>query len=414
MRIDWRRPDVLVLDDVFDDTELATLSDVVASLSFDPQAFGRGMAPGRSRERAQVDSVEVANILWWHLAEHVSPLTRWFEGRAHGIRLDPELECWVPSECNTRSRFYRYQLGADFREHEDEAWRPTENVRSFLTVLVYLPTAQPCVGGETVIDGEVVSVEPGRVVVFPHDLLHEGRPVESGQKLVLRNDVIGIGVSGDDAHDWLAAGLSPAQVAAVADRTGWSHMDTVKLLTSEFEDIGIGAAKELLYAIRGREFRQGQNDVMVAFAYVMTLPSGVSAREIDAFEEKTGFGLKLQALTRADRYEDFDAALDRLDPDELAVRELSIEEARQLAVDVVAGWSADMALMDEHTSEYDFGWTFVAQSPAYVESGDPLDMVVGHGPIVVDRFTGALWETGSVDHDWLNAYRETGDPTATR
>ena len=58
-----------------------------------------------------------------------------------------------------------------------------------LTVLVYLP-AGGCDGGETVIDGETVPVADGRVVVFDHGLLHEGKPVERGEKLVLRNDIV--------------------------------------------------------------------------------------------------------------------------------------------------------------------------------------------------------------------------------
>ena len=136
MEIDWRRPDVLVLDDVFGDDETAILTELANSLSFEEQELGRGMTPSRSRQRAQAESAEVANILWWHLAEYIGPLSRWFDGRYHGIRLEPALEHWVPSECNVRSRFYRYGVGADFREHEDEAWRPKPNVRSFLTVLV--------------------------------------------------------------------------------------------------------------------------------------------------------------------------------------------------------------------------------------------------------------------------------------
>lgn len=45
-------------------------------------------------------------------------------------------------------------------------------------------------GGETVIDGEVVPVVDGRIVLFEHSLLHEGRPVERGAKIVLRNDIV--------------------------------------------------------------------------------------------------------------------------------------------------------------------------------------------------------------------------------
>ncbi len=58
-----------------------------------------------------------------------------------------------------------------------------------LTVLVYLP-AGGCLGGATAIDGEVVPVKDWRTVVFDHRLLHEGTAVESGRKLVLRNDIV--------------------------------------------------------------------------------------------------------------------------------------------------------------------------------------------------------------------------------
>lgn len=144
MRIEWRRPDVLVLDDVFDETEIEILTSVASTSAFEEQELGRGIGASRSRERAQVESAEVANILWWHLAEHVRPLSRWFEGQQHGISVYPGLEDWVPYACNERSRIYRYGLGADFREHEDEAWRPKRSVRSFLTVLVYMPTEERC------------------------------------------------------------------------------------------------------------------------------------------------------------------------------------------------------------------------------------------------------------------------------
>jgi len=59
-----------------------------------------------------------------------------------------------------------------------------------LTLLLYLPVGG-CEGGETVIDGETVAVVDGRIVLFEHGLRHEGKPVERGQKLVLRNDVVG-------------------------------------------------------------------------------------------------------------------------------------------------------------------------------------------------------------------------------
>jgi predicted 2-oxoglutarate/Fe(II)-dependent dioxygenase YbiX len=81
--------------------------------------------------------------------------------------------------------------GDRFAPHVDEAFRPAAMKRTFLTLLLYLPTGEPCLGGETVVDGEVVSVTPGRTVLFDHRLVHEGRPVEDGVKIVLRNDIVG-------------------------------------------------------------------------------------------------------------------------------------------------------------------------------------------------------------------------------
>ena len=46
-------------------------------------------------------------------------------------------------------------------------------------------------GGETVLDGGP-SVRPtlGGALLFPHGWPHEGRPVRSGRKVVLRTDVM--------------------------------------------------------------------------------------------------------------------------------------------------------------------------------------------------------------------------------
>ncbi len=412
MEIDWRRHDILVLDDVFDEDELSLMHKVVDSLDFEDQELGRGMVPARSRERAQAESPEIAYALWWHLAEFVKPMTKWFEGRHNGIRLQPELEHWVPFECNTRSRFYRYRPGADFREHEDEAWRPTPSVRSFLTVLVYLPTDERCVGGQTVVDGEVVLAKPGRVVVFPHDLLHEGRPVESGQKLVLRNDVIAVGVAGETAEKWREAGLTPPQEAAVAARSGLSEIDLQKHLIRRFDAVSLGDAQRLVFPIRGRSSRLAQNLQWTMFAYVASLGQNVTEEEAEEFDARTGFERKLQALVRAGRNAEVDAALDRIIENELAVREVTPKEARSLAEAEISTWKVEMALVSEHTTEHDFGWTFIAQSKAFVESGEFLDLAVGHGEIIVDRYTGAVWLTGSAPRDWLGAYRATGDPAS--
>lgn len=141
----------------------------------------------RSRKRAVVDDPAIAEVLWRTLAPAVGAIGEWFADPRR--QLEPSMDHWHAVGCNPRTRFYYYGLGGDFLLHEDEAWKPAAYVRSMLTILVYLPT-EACVGGETVIDGEVVKVEPWRVAIFDHRLKHEGKPVEGGTKLVLRNDVV--------------------------------------------------------------------------------------------------------------------------------------------------------------------------------------------------------------------------------
>lgn len=191
MKADWVRSDILVLDGALSDEALEQLIDIANNVVYEEQELGRGLAPHRARQRATTESAEINDLLWLVVRPHVNPIGKWFADGPGAPRTEPGLSQWIGSSCNPRSRFYRYSLGGNFSEHEDEPWKPNATTRSFLTVLVYLPINEPCIGGETVIDGEVVAVKPGRVVVFPHGLLHEGRPVERGEKLVLRNDIVG-------------------------------------------------------------------------------------------------------------------------------------------------------------------------------------------------------------------------------
>lgn len=182
----WHRPDVCVVDDLFTAEDIARLSAIARSVTYDQQ----GVSPQtlRPRGRAIVDDPSLAGMLWERASVIVSDLTKWF--RLLGPDdLDGPVEDWHPRGCNPVTRLYRYDIGASFPPHTDEPWRPDEWTRSILTMLLYLP-AGGCEGGETVVDGEVVPVVDGRMVLFRHSLLHEGRPVERGTKLVLRNDIV--------------------------------------------------------------------------------------------------------------------------------------------------------------------------------------------------------------------------------
>ena len=101
---------------------------------------------------------------------------------------------------NERWRFYRYSPGQTFKPHRDGAyarfdvWEESE-----LTFMIYLNDRMT--GGETRFYDSMehaldrrpyLSVEPkvGMALVFVHRIIHEGAVVVSGQKYVLRTDVI--------------------------------------------------------------------------------------------------------------------------------------------------------------------------------------------------------------------------------
>lgn len=91
-------------------------------------------------------------------------------------------------------RMYRYVPGQFFKPHKDGSF-DAGNSESEITALFYLNDAD---GGETVLmpygAGQAwahVAIAPkkGDLLLFEHNAWHEGRPVASGEKLVLRTDL---------------------------------------------------------------------------------------------------------------------------------------------------------------------------------------------------------------------------------
>lgn len=140
---------------------------------------GAQMRPDiRNNARLILDDATLSTSLWQQLQPFVpSPL---WKREAIGL--------------NERLRFYRYDVGQTFKPHYDGSFKRENGERSQITFMVYLN--DDCTGGETKFDlpyphGEV-SVQPqaGRALLFWHNLRHEGAPVWSGRKYVLRSDVM--------------------------------------------------------------------------------------------------------------------------------------------------------------------------------------------------------------------------------
>lgn len=101
---------------------------------------------------------------------------------------------WHLHAMNERFRYYRYDVGQTFRPHFDGCFSRDSQEASQLTFMVYLN--DDFTGGTTEFyynDGKPkASVQPkrGMALVFYHAQLHEGAPVTSGRKYVLRTDVM--------------------------------------------------------------------------------------------------------------------------------------------------------------------------------------------------------------------------------
>ena len=151
----------------------------------------------RINDRFQVEDPSFANLIWEKTAlqEFVSQrgIDRW-GGQVLGL--------------NPNIRVYRYKPGHCFNQHYDESNRilfgPGKMpAKTTWTLLIYLSA---CDGGETVFYPEgsgrkgdkapdPVSVEPeaGLGLLHRHGescLLHEGKVVTSGEKWVLRSDLV--------------------------------------------------------------------------------------------------------------------------------------------------------------------------------------------------------------------------------
>jgi predicted 2-oxoglutarate/Fe(II)-dependent dioxygenase YbiX len=99
---------------------------------------------------------------------------------------------WRLAGFNERFRYYRYDPGQKFDRHTDGYFERSNGERSQLTFMVYLNDGFE--GGTTNFHHvrPVLRVKPvaGMALVFRHRVLHEGAPILSGRKYVLRTDVM--------------------------------------------------------------------------------------------------------------------------------------------------------------------------------------------------------------------------------
>ncbi|RYG71026.1 2OG-Fe(II) oxygenase [bacterium] len=141
--------------------------------------IGQIMRPDiRNNSRVIMDDPSISEAFWDKVRPFVpSPL---FGREAIGL--------------NERWRFYQYEPGQQFKMHQDGSFKRDNGEKSQFTFMIYLNEGAE--GGETRFrlnaSPEIVTVVPrvGMALLFLHTLMHEGAPVRSGKKYVLRSDVM--------------------------------------------------------------------------------------------------------------------------------------------------------------------------------------------------------------------------------
>lgn len=107
-----------------------------------------------------------------------------------------ELKSFAPSQfgnskaigLNELFRFYKYQVGQQFKKHRDQSFIRNDIEASYFTFLIYLNDNYE--GGETTFNDFVIQPKQGTALIFQHDLEHEGSSVKQGIKYVLRTDIM--------------------------------------------------------------------------------------------------------------------------------------------------------------------------------------------------------------------------------
>ena len=101
----------------------------------------------------------------------------------------PDIGTWHAHGLNERFRYYRYTEGQYFKWHGDGPFIRSAEERSVFTAMVYLN--DDFEGGTTDFQfGLSVTPRRGMLLLFEHSLVHQGAPVLSGCKYVMRTDVM--------------------------------------------------------------------------------------------------------------------------------------------------------------------------------------------------------------------------------
>ena len=177
---------IFTVDSLLSASECSDLISRGESIGFEPASVrthsGQKMMSNiRNNDRVVFNDEILAADLWGRIAEIL-----------------PVVDGCRPCGVDSNLRFYRYVPGQKFNRHKDGSVTNELGEVSKLSYLIYL---NECDGGETVfrdyteVDGKrqkkEIRIVPsvGSALLFRHERWHEGSPVLSGRKYVIRTDV---------------------------------------------------------------------------------------------------------------------------------------------------------------------------------------------------------------------------------
>lgn len=146
----------------------------------------------RNNDRFVVDSEELAKQLFVKVKPFLPEVIE--------INSDIQSEngVWHLKELNNRLRFCRYSANQYFNRHLDGIHYQNETTQSKLTFMIYLNGAAEFGGGRTLFfkTKETTDIwasyipKQGDLIVFDHNVWHEGEMLTQGEKFVLRSDIL--------------------------------------------------------------------------------------------------------------------------------------------------------------------------------------------------------------------------------
>lgn len=78
---------------------------------------------------------------------------------------------------------------------------------------------------------------------------------------------------------------------------------------------------------------------------------------------------------------------------------ITIAEAIALVKDKIKSFESiskiELAIMEDETIEFEFGWMFFYQSEIFIKTGNENYLVGGNAPLIVDKYNGHVVITGT-------------------